>query len=119
MVCTGTQSVWKMSHLSIRPVSKPRGKCGLATNYSHGLVNSTGHIFGDGFEGRGIDAGKPQAELALEPVLILKGTECRELALDCVEDGIEHGVSHLGVCQGHDPLLQNKSKNHVDSVDPI
>jgi len=71
-----------------------------AVEYSHNLIYSARYVSWDSCKGRGIYAAQPQAELVLEPVLILGDTESRELALETAKDCAEHGISNLHVCQG-------------------
>lgn len=71
-----------------------------AMKYSHNLVYSTRYVPWDSFKSRGIYAPQPQAELVLEPVLVLGDTKSRELASEFVKDCSEHGISDLHICQG-------------------
>lgn len=68
--------------------------------YSHNLVYSTRYVPWDSCKGRGVYAAQPQAELVLEPVLILGDAKCSELALEFAKDCAEHGIPDLQVCQG-------------------
>lgn len=87
-----------------------------AKDYSHDLVYPARYVPGDGCKGRGIYAAQPQAELVLEPVLILGGTKSRELASESVKDCPEHSISDLHVLQGWETLLQNKARDSTGQL---